>query len=146
MPGTTSFRVSSQRIIQPLPEPLPKPLPEPLPEPPTEPLPEPPTEPLYAPRSLEPEPSPEPLPNDSLADQLRDIARHAIAATLAPSTLNIKETLVWTKDMEYLMFSQLLEQQERGKRADIGFKKEAWAIVLAIVQTSYRGPLLITLE
>jgi hypothetical protein len=73
-----------------------------------------------------------------------NIAQEAIAT--AVDAADTKETLVWTKDMEYILFSHLLEQQELGKRADTGFKKEAWVIVSAAVQNSYRGPLTITLK
>ena len=39
-----------------------------------------------------------------------------------------------------MLFAELLEQVHEGKRADSGFKKEAWDSVLQEVQRVYIGP------
>ena len=48
--------------------------------------------------------------------------------------------------MVYTLFLELLEQAQDGKRADSGFKKEAWDSVLREVQRVYSGPYLIPLN
>ena len=53
--------------------------------------------------------------------------------------------LQWTKEMEEAMFNELYRQDQLGKRADAGFKAEAWTVVLEKVQEVYTGPLTINL-
>jgi hypothetical protein len=53
--------------------------------------------------------------------------------------------LQWTKEMEEVMFNELYRQDQLGKRADAGFKAEAWTVVLEKVQGVYTGPLTINL-
>jgi hypothetical protein len=52
--------------------------------------------------------------------------------------------LQWTEAMEAALFNSFLEQQNRGKRADLGWKSEAWGPVIAAVQAIYEGPVVIT--
>jgi Myb/SANT-like DNA-binding protein len=54
-----------------------------------------------------------------------------------------KVNLIWTDIMEETLFNGLLEQDHNGKRADMGFKTEAWAIVQDAVQEVYLGYLVI---
>jgi hypothetical protein len=45
--------------------------------------------------------------------------------------------LSWSYQMEEVLFDALLEQNRLGKRADAGFKSEAWTAALAAVQAEY---------
>jgi hypothetical protein len=54
-----------------------------------------------------------------------------------------KVNLIWTDIMEETMFNELLEQDHNGKRADMGFKTEAWAAVRDAIQEVYLGCLVI---
>jgi hypothetical protein len=45
--------------------------------------------------------------------------------------------------MEETLFSELLGQDHLGKRADLGFKSKAWAVVRDAVQGIYTGRLVI---
>jgi hypothetical protein len=44
--------------------------------------------------------------------------------------------LKWTSEMQDALLNTLLDQCRAGKRADSGFKKEAWVTVLAAVQAT----------
>jgi Myb/SANT-like DNA-binding domain len=48
--------------------------------------------------------------------------------------------------MIQVLFTELLEQAQDGKRADSGFKKEAWDSVLREVQLVYTGSYPIPLQ
>jgi hypothetical protein len=48
--------------------------------------------------------------------------------------------------MIHVLFTELLEQTHDGKRADSGFKKEAWDSVLQEVQRVYTGSYTIPLQ
>ena len=66
-----------------------------------------------------------------------------------PSTPSLDEQpdrIEWTAIMIQTLFSELLEQAQDGKRADSGFKKEAWESVLREVQAVYTGPYPIPLQ
>lgn len=52
--------------------------------------------------------------------------------------------LQWNDAMEEMLFNAFLEQHKRGKRADMGWKAEAWVFVTQAVQTIYQGPLVIS--
>jgi len=52
--------------------------------------------------------------------------------------------LQWTDAMEAALFGAFLEQHNNGKRADLGWKTEAWGPVVEAVQAVYEGPLEIT--
>jgi hypothetical protein len=54
-----------------------------------------------------------------------------------------KVNLIWTDIMEETLFNELLEQDHSSKRADMGFKTEAWAAVRNAVQEVYLGRLVI---
>jgi hypothetical protein len=43
-----------------------------------------------------------------------------------PSTEEKAPDLQWNDVMEAALFNAFLEQQNRGKRADMGWKSEAW--------------------
>ena len=47
--------------------------------------------------------------------------------------------LEWIKRMEYCLFEGLLVQDRARKRADQGFKGEAWPPVIAAVQEAYNA-------
>jgi hypothetical protein len=47
---------------------------------------------------------------------------------------NATAVFAWTFAMEEALFNELIHQDELGKRADSGFKKEAWTAVLAEVR------------
>jgi Myb/SANT-like DNA-binding domain len=61
----------------------------------------------------------------------------------AAGTGNTTE-LQWTDPMEEKLFNAFLEQHNRGKRADMGWKAEAWAAVIEAVQAAYGGQLVVT--
>jgi hypothetical protein len=63
-----------------------------------------------------------------------------------PSTEDQLDRLEWTPKMIETLFTELLDQAQDGKRADSGFKKEAWDSVLREVRAVYTGPLTITLQ
>ena len=48
--------------------------------------------------------------------------------------------------MIQVLFTELLEQAHNGKRANSGFKKEAWDSVLKEVQLVYTGSITIPLQ
>jgi hypothetical protein len=52
-----------------------------------------------------------------------------------------RSTLNWTSEMHSTLLYTLVEQCRAGKRADSGFKKEAWVVVLRAVQAVYSGPI-----
>jgi hypothetical protein len=56
-----------------------------------------------------------------------------------------QDRIEWTPEMIQVLFAELLEQVQDGKRADSGFKKEAWESVLREVQRVYTGPYTIPL-
>ena len=56
------------------------------------------------------------------------------------------DRIEWTAEMIHTLFTELLEQAQDGKRADSGFKKEAWDSVLKEVQAVYTGPYTIPLQ
>src|ERR1700730_7145943 len=98
------------------------------------------------------DPSPEPTvdspvdtPLDSPVDSPLD---PSLNPPLEPNTTVVastqperekKASLIWTDIMEETMFDALLEQDRRGKRADAGFKLEAWTLVREAVQQVYIG-------
>ena len=63
-----------------------------------------------------------------------------------PSLDDQPDRIEWTAIMIQTLFSELLEQAQDGKRADSGFKKEAWESVLKEVQEVYTGPYPIPLQ
>jgi hypothetical protein len=63
-----------------------------------------------------------------------------------PSLDDQPDRIEWTAIMIQTLFSELLEQAQDGKRADSGFKKEAWESVLREVQAVYIGPYPIPLQ
>jgi hypothetical protein len=54
-----------------------------------------------------------------------------------------RASLIWTDMMEETLFNELYRQDRLGKRADIGFKSEAWAVVRDTVQDAYTGCIVI---
>lgn len=60
------------------------------------------------------------------------------------STKEKAPELQWSEAMEAALFNTFIEQQNRGKRADMGWKSEAWGPVVAAVQEIYDGPVVIT--
>jgi Myb/SANT-like DNA-binding protein len=52
--------------------------------------------------------------------------------------------LQWTDAMETSLFNAFLEQYNKGKRADLGWKREAWGPIIEAVQTAYEGQQLVT--
>jgi hypothetical protein len=50
------------------------------------------------------------------------------------------DRIEWTTEIIHTLFTELPEQAQDGKRADSGFKKEAWDSVLKEVQAVYTGP------
>jgi Myb/SANT-like DNA-binding protein len=52
--------------------------------------------------------------------------------------------LSWSEKMESELFEALLDQQNVGKYANVGWKKEAWPPVIQRVQNAYTGPLVVT--
>jgi hypothetical protein len=68
------------------------------------------------------------------SDEPRDTPTPASAA---------KITLRWSDPMYYTLLSTMLDQCRLGKRADSGFKKEAWIAVITAVQLEYKGAIVI---
>jgi hypothetical protein len=54
-----------------------------------------------------------------------------------------KITLRWSDPMYHTLLSTMLDQCRLGKRADSGFKKEAWIAVITAVQSEYEGAIAI---
>jgi hypothetical protein len=54
-----------------------------------------------------------------------------------------KVSLIWTDLMEETLFNELHRQDRLGKRADIGFKSEAWVVIRDTVQEVYIGQVVI---
>jgi Myb/SANT-like DNA-binding domain len=52
--------------------------------------------------------------------------------------------LHWTDPMEAALLNAFVEQYDRGKRADLGWKGEAWGPIIEAVQAAYGGPLAVT--
>jgi hypothetical protein len=63
-----------------------------------------------------------------------------------PSLFDQPDRIKWTALMEQTLFTELLDQALDGKRADNGFKKEAWESVLREVQSIYTGPYPISID
>jgi hypothetical protein len=57
-----------------------------------------------------------------------------------------KASLVWTDLIEETLFNELYKQDHLGKRANIGFKSEAWVVVQDAIQEVYIGLLLIEIQ
>ena len=57
-----------------------------------------------------------------------------------------KVSLIWTDLMEETLFNELHRQDRLGKRADMGFKSEAWAIVRDAVLDVYTGNIVIDIS
>ena len=53
--------------------------------------------------------------------------------------MQIKKSLKWTPAMEAALFDTLLQQQSKGKRADSGWKAEAWIAVRSAIVITYHG-------
>ena len=49
------------------------------------------------------------------------------------------DRIEWLAEMIHVLFSELLDQAQDGKRADSRFKKEAWEAVLQEVRLVYTG-------
>lgn len=108
----------------------------------------------------DPSPSPEPIvenPVDTLLDTQLDTPLETPLDSVPDSSLESNTTVIastqaekekkasinWSDIMEETMFDTLLDQDRRGKRADAGFKAEAWTIVRKAVQEVYTRSLLI---
>jgi hypothetical protein len=68
-----------------------------------------------------------------------------------PSTPSVSvedqlDRIEWSTQMIHVLFTELLEQAQDGKRADSGFKKEAWDSVLKEVRLVYSGSYPIPLQ
>jgi Myb/SANT-like DNA-binding domain len=63
-----------------------------------------------------------------------------------PSLSDQSSRIKWTPLMLQTLFTELLDQALDGKRADNGFKKEAWDSVLEEVQKVHTGSYLITID
>jgi hypothetical protein len=83
------------------------------------------------------EPSPTPAPAPAPAPPL---PLPTTSLTANPATNGRALPLAWTHEMEQVLFSELMDQARDGKRADAGFKKEAWVAVREEVQRVYTGP------
>jgi hypothetical protein len=70
------------------------------------------------------------------------ISTTEIVAIDDTTTLSKLPKVQWNTQMVEVMIEELLHQVELGKRADSGFKKEAWVAVCAMVQTVTTQPLI----
>jgi hypothetical protein len=70
------------------------------------------------------------------------ISTAEIVATDDTTTLSKLPKVQWNTQMIEVMIEELLHQVELGKRADSGFKKEAWVAVCTMVQTVTTQPLI----
>jgi hypothetical protein len=70
------------------------------------------------------------------------ISTAKIVATDDTTTLSKLPKIQWNIQMIEVIIEELLHQVELGKRADSGFKKEAWVAVCTIVQTVTTQPLI----
>jgi hypothetical protein len=86
------------------------------------------------------------LPHDSPLDKDGDVPDNSDSES--DSSLPAVDTLTpgaqihsfsgWTTEMEALMYSTLCIQVELGKRADSGFKKDAWQAVCTAILSTYK--------
>ena len=70
------------------------------------------------------------------------ISTTEIVAIDDPTTFSKLLKVQWNTQMIEVIIEELLHQVELGKRADSGFKKEAWVAVCAMVQTVTTQPLI----
>lgn len=54
--------------------------------------------------------------------------------------------LTWTTEMEHILLQSMVDQVRSGKRAESGFKKEAWVVSLDQVKGVAKFPDLITMK
>jgi hypothetical protein len=90
------------------------------------------------------------LPEDPLSCPQSHTESHAESYSESqprtPSLDDQPDRIEWTAIMIQTLFSELLEQAQDSKRADSGFKKEAWDSVLREVHEVYIGPYPIPLQ
>jgi Myb/SANT-like DNA-binding domain len=103
--------------------------------------------------SIEVDPFTDPPIDPQLQDSQSTTPSQSIAPSqsTAPSQLSTSiedqsDRLEWTNEMVHTLFAELLDQALDGKRADSGFKKEAWDSVQREVQAVYPGPGTILLQ
>jgi hypothetical protein len=106
---------------------------------------------------LSPDPVNTTIPVDLLSSS-RDATKPPSAKrapNLAPKSIQKKgenlaqkvERLHWTFEMEEILFNTMLDQVRLGKRADSGYKSEAWNKCFNAVEAEYTGnPSLLTIE
>ena len=85
-------------------------------------------------RSLTQSPSPTPAntPFESFEAVIEDDSQPLNTTQVPQST---KKGFTWSFIIEQTLFNELLNQANNGKRADNGFKKEAWAAACVAVET-----------
>lgn len=92
--------------------------------------------------------------NLSLYTQTRtELGMHVIHTTQAYSidslctSIDIKMSkLTWTTEMERVLLQSMVEQVRSGKRAESGFKKEAWVISVDQVKVVAKLPDMVTMK
>ena len=86
---------------------------------------------------------PESQPLESLLESPLELSTQP--TTPSQPVTEDQDRIEWTPEMIHVLFAELLEQAQDGKRADSGFKKEAWDSVVQEVQRVYTGLLPIPL-
>ena len=84
--------------------------------------------------------------DEAITSNSASSSRPTPSADIPPSSTQHEKTtqLAWSKDMHRVLLETLIAQCRLGKRADSGFKKEAWTAVLHAVSEVYNGTLTIT--
>jgi Myb/SANT-like DNA-binding domain len=97
--------------------------------------------------SIEVDPFADSLPIDpQLQDSQLQDSQSIAPSQPSTSTEDQLDRIEWTNEMVRVLFTELLDQAMDGKRADSGFKKEAWDSVQIEVQLVYPGPRTIPLQ
>ena len=88
-----------------------------------------------------------PFQPDSEPSQLTAPSQPSQPNTPSPTPIEDQpDRIEWTNTMIHTLFAELVDQALDGKRADSGFKKEAWDSVVKEVQKVYIGPYVLTLQ
>jgi Myb/SANT-like DNA-binding domain len=92
---------------------------------------------------IDPQPLPESHPESHSESQSLQPPTPSLPNTPSqPSIEDQLDRLEWTPEMIKTLFTELLDQALDGKRADSGFKKEAWDSVLREVRAVYTGSIM----
>jgi hypothetical protein len=79
------------------------------------------------------------------ADGKTDLGNYSASGhSLARKESEVRGRAEWTREMERTLIHALLKEVQKGKRAESGFKKEAWASVHEALKERYQVELSVT--